>query len=164
MHQISTARARSARSWTVFVSAALALALCACTVRLIADYDQYSFDKVTALQEQCEKLFVSLEEAAATPDKGDDLYQAHAAAYDEIIASLRVLETRAQTLDKNEIPQEQVRLLRDSMERMQALHREKSSAEHPEGFSKETITTLREPIVQQFRAILTLQAELKRGK
>ena len=144
----------------VLVAAVLLLA--SCTVRLIADYDEHTFNQTAELQQQCETLFVALEEAAVTPDLNDDLYAAHSGAYTSLVAALRTLETRAQTLDKNEIPAEQVGLLRDSIEMMQATHRQKSAGNPPQGLSLETVRTLREPVVQQFRAILTLQEELKR--
>jgi len=139
-----------------------ALLFASCAVRLIADYDQPTFDRTAELQEECERLFVALEEAAATPDPTDDLYPAHAEAYAHLVASVRVLETRAQTLDRNEIPAEQVGLLRDSLERMRDEHRARSQAAEPEGFSAQALSVLREPVVQQFRAILTLQEGLKR--
>ena len=141
---------------------ATCLLLGGCTIRLIADYDEHTFTRTVELQEEVERLFVALEEATATNDVTDDLYPAHAATYRELIASVRALETRAQTLDKNELPAEQVSLLRDSLEKMQASHRERSAGDPPKGFSLVTLQTLREPVVQQFRSILTLQEGLKR--
>lgn len=136
--------------------------LASCTIRLIADYDEHTFARTTELQEQCESLFVALEEAAKTADTQDDLYDAHDEQYLELISSLRALETRAQTIDKNEIPADQIGLLRDSFEKMQDTHRERSAQSPPKGFSLETLKVLREPVVQQFRSILTLQEALKR--
>jgi hypothetical protein len=78
------------------------------------------------------------------------------------VASLRALQTRAETIDKNEIPADQIRLLRESIESMQDTHREKNKKTPPEGFSLEALQVLREPVVQQFRSILTLQEALKR--
>jgi hypothetical protein len=63
----------------------------------------------------------------------------------------------------NEITTEQVTLLLDSMQRMQATHRDKSEKNPPEGLSLDTVRTLRGPIVQQFRAIFELQRALERG-
>ncbi len=140
----------------------IALLISGCTtIRLIADYDEFTFGRTAALQEKCETLFVALENAAATPDPTDDLYPAHATAYDEIVVALRVLETRAASLDKNQITTEQVHLLLDSTEKMQKLHQEKSAGTPPTGFSGDTVKVLREPFVQQFRSILTLQESLK---
>ncbi len=160
----STLRSReSQRSFGFPATAVLwvVLLVTGCTVRLIADYDEFTFTKTAELQESCETLFVALENAAATPDASDDLYPAHAATYTEIVVALRVLETRAESLDKNQITTEQVHLLLDSIEKMQKLHQEKSAGADPEGFSKDFVRTLREPFVQQFRAILTLQEALK---
>jgi hypothetical protein len=142
--------------------AAALLLVTSCTVRLIADYDEHTFNRTAEIHEQVEGLFVSLEDAAATPDPADDLYPAHAAEYLELVAALRALQARAETLDKNEITAEQVSLLRDSLEAMQSQHRERSSGAEPKGFSAEALRALREPVVQQFRSILTLQEALKR--
>lgn len=157
-------RVRCARACAGIALAVLFSILAGCAVRLIADYDEFTFNKVALLQEQCETLFVALEEAAITPDPDDDLYSAHAPAYAAIIVSLRVLDTRAQTIAQNEITTEQVQLLRDSLEKMQALHRRKSSQTPPQGLSLEAVQAVREPVVQQFRAILTLQEALRRGE
>ena len=138
------------------------LLLAACTTRLIAPYDEQTFARTVELQEQCEALFASLEEATTTRDPTDDLYPAHADEYVQLVAQLRALEVRAETVEKNEIPAEQVSLLRASIESMQKTHRERSAAAEPKGFSLETLQVLREPVSQQFRAILTLQEALKR--
>jgi len=74
----------------------IAILITGCTVRLIADYDEPTFNGTVALQEKCETLFVALENAAVTPEKTDDLYPAHAKEYDEIVVALRVLQTRAE--------------------------------------------------------------------
>ena len=142
---------------------ALASLVAGCAVQLIADYDEFTFDKVAQVHEQCEALFLALEEAALTPDATDDLYPAHASAYHDILVSLRVLETRAAGIAKNEITTEQVTLLLDSMQQMQATHRQKSAKTPPEGLSLDTVRTLRGPMVQQFRAIFELQRALERG-
>ena len=144
------------------LAAAAWLLLAGCTVRLIADYDEHTFNRTAEIHEQCEALFVSLEDAAVTPDPTDDLYPAHANEYFEIVAALRALQGRAETLDKNEITAEQVSLLRDSIETMQSQHRERSASAEPKGFSLETLRVLHEPVAQQFRSILTLQTALKR--
>ena len=154
---------RFGSSLTLLVSL-IALFAASCTVRLIADYDEFTFNKTAELQESCEALFLALESAALTPDEEDDLYPAHADAYDDIIVKLRVLQTRAESLDKNQITSEQVGLLLESIEKMQDLHQSKSNANPPEGFSSDFIKTFREPVVQQFRAILTLQQALKRDQ
>jgi hypothetical protein len=158
----SRARPAFPRAALSLLVAAAWLLVSSCAVRLIADYDEHTFRRTADLHEQCEALFVSLEEAAVTAEPADDLYPAHAAEYLELISALRALETRAQTIDKNEITVEQVGLLRDSIEKMQSQHRERSASGEPKGFSLETLRVLREPVVQQFRSILTLQEGLKR--
>ena len=79
----------------------------------------------------------------------------------EKATDLASLQTRAETRDKNEIPSEQVKLLRESIETIQKTHRERSAADPAKGFSLTTVQTLREPVEQHFRTILTLQEALK---
>ncbi|HEX5050780.1 MAG TPA: hypothetical protein VFZ65_03310 [Planctomycetota bacterium] len=152
---------RSARAMACVVATAC-LAFPGCAVRLIADHDEIVVAKTVALQEKAEALFLALEDAAATPDPDDDLYAAHAGAYNEILVLLRVMEVRAASLSKNEITTEQVQLLRDSFEKMKALHQKKSAAATPGGFSAEALQALRQAFVQQVQSILTLQEELRR--
>ena len=145
----------------LFVSFTLALA--SCTVRLIADYDEFTVERTVELQEQCESLCVALEEAGATPDESDDLYPAHAAAYDAIEVSLRMLESRVRMVKKNEITSDQVALLRSSFEAIRTAHRDRSAGTPPKGLSATTVRALREPLMSQFGSILELQEALKRN-
>lgn len=141
----------------------LTLGLASCTVRMIADYDEFTVDRTVQLQEQCESLCVALEEADATPDESDGLYAAHAEAYDAIEVSLRMLESRVAIVEKNEITQDQVGLLRASFEAIRKTHQERSAGTPPKGLSATTVRALREPLMTQFNSILVLQEALKRG-
>ena len=140
----------------------LTLGLASCTVRMIADHDEFTVERTIQLQEQCESLCVALEEADATPDESDGLYAAHAKAYDAIEVSLRMLESRASIVEKNEITQEQVGLLRASFEAIRKAHQERSAGTPPKGLSATTVMALREPLMSQLRSILVLQEALKR--
>lgn len=157
---------RSRNSGSVgFIAAlvlSLTLGLASCTVRMIADYDEFTVDRTVQLQEQCESLCVALEEADATPDESDGLYAAHAEAYDAIEVSLRLLESRASIVEKNEITVEQVGLLRASFEAIRKTHKDRSAGTPPKGLSATTVITLREPLMSQIRSILVLQEALKR--
>lgn len=155
-------RARAVQGRNLLTALVAALVLAGCAVQLIADYDQHTFERTAELQEDVERLFATLEDAAATPDPEDDLYPAHAESYNRLVGTIRALEVRAQTLDRNQIPAEQIDLLRKSIESIQSEHREFSQRAVPKGFSAEALKILREPISQQFRAIFTLQEALKR--
>lgn len=147
-----------------FVATLLGLALLlsgACNTTLIAPYDEYTFTRAAEMSEECELLFAALEDAAATPAPEDDLYDAHADAYQGLIAAARSLESRATQIEKNRIPRKQLELLRESLEQMQAEHRTRSSGAEPKGFSPTALKVLREPMMQQFNAIVVLQEELK---
>lgn len=99
-----------------------------------SESSRYLFVRVAQLAEECELLFTKLEDAAATPLVEDDLYDAHAAAYQGLIAATRSLERRATQIEGKLIPRKQLELLRDSLEKMQSEHRARSSGSEPTGF------------------------------
>jgi len=152
------ARFRSILAWAL----GFCTLLTACSVQLIAAYDEYTVRKTADVHELCESLFLAIEKAASTPEREDDLYPKFERTYDQIVVGLRVLEVRAAALERNEITVEQVHGWLESMLKIQDLHRAKSAKS--EGFSADAISVLREPIAQQVRSILVLQLALKRGK
>jgi hypothetical protein len=97
-----------------------------------------------------------------TSDPQDGAYPNHAAAYQQILVLLRVMEVRASTLEQNELTTEQVALLRDSFQKMRQLHRNNSEQQPPRELSGDLLATLRLPFVQQIQAILKLQQALRR--
>ncbi len=165
MHAVALPRrSRSSSRFGPLVSTLLGLVLLltgACATQLIAPYDEYTFTRAAQMAEECELLFVALEDAATTSAVEDDLYAAHADSYQGLIAAVRSLEGRAKQIEKNRIPRKQLELLRESLEKMQAEHRSRSSAAEPKGFSATALAVLREPMMQQFNAIVVLQEELK---
>ena len=146
----------------LLATALLAVVPSACAVRLIAPHDAVLVDKTVQLQEHAETLFLALEDAAMTSDPQDGAYPNYAAAYQQILVLLRVMEVRASTLEQNELTTEQVALLRDSFQKLRQLHREKSEQQPPRELSGDLLATLRLPFVQQIQAILKLQQALRR--
>jgi hypothetical protein len=140
----------------------LAFLTAGCAVRLIAERDDALVEKTLQVHEQFERLLVALEEAAATENPHDGAYGNHAAAYTELLVQLRVMEARTTSVAKNGITTEQVGILRDSVAAMRDLHRANSAKNPPRELSLDLLTTLREPFVQQIRAILVLQQALDR--
>lgn len=140
----------------------LALASASCAVRLIAERDDALVEKTLQVHEQFERLLVALEEAAATEAKDDGAYASHASAYTELLVQLRVMEARTTSVAKNGITTEQVGNLRDSVAKLRDQHRTNSMKNPPRELSLDLLTALREPFVQQIRAILVLQQALDR--
>jgi hypothetical protein len=163
-HALVSPAPRSLRFVGAIVALVVActLGLASCTVRLISDYDEVTVQKTNELQERCESLFVSLQEAAATGDIADDLYPAHAQQYEDIEVALRILESRAAVVKKGEITEQQVELLRKSIKEMQDAHRLRSNnVADPKGLSEIAVQAARDTLAQQFHSILVLQEGLK---
>lgn len=134
-----------------------ALVLPACAVRLISERDDALVAKIAQVHERLEGLFLSLEDAALTPEPADGAYAAHAQTYKDALVVLRGAEVHAGAMPRSEIVVEQVGLLRASVQSMRDGHRQASRE-----FSVDLLRTLREPMEQQIRAILTLQQALER--
>jgi hypothetical protein len=168
-HELSVSLPRSPaapiarRSWFAWLAGLLLAcsALTSCTVRLIAEYDEVLAAKTVELQEKAESLFLALMEAADTPDAADGAYGGYAGVYHDVLVLLNVMEVRAESLDKNEITIEQVGLLRDSFERLQKVHAQKTAA--GQEVSRDAVKAVRVPFVQQISSILKLQHALRRG-
>ena len=135
--------------------AALAVILVAagCTLKLVADYDEVTDQAVTALQRKVERFFVGLERDIPTPDAD---YENHVEFYDDVRADLRVIRVRAAARPKNEITLQQLDLLTENVDNLEALHEL--------GFEdREELVPLRAAFQQGFQAILTLELAKKRG-
>jgi PBP1b-binding outer membrane lipoprotein LpoB len=140
-------------SMFAFVIAA-ALALSGCTVTLLSSYDETTDKNVTALQKKTEAHFVSLESSVNPPDCD---YAKHQAFYDEAKVDVSAIEVRAAAIPKNDITTKQSKLLKDSLESLEELH--KSGC-----ISKEQIAPLREQFNSSFTAILKLELAKRRGE
>jgi hypothetical protein len=146
--------ARAARATMLLLAA---IALPACAVRLISERDEALVAKIASVHEQLEALFLSLEDAALTPEPADGAYGTWAQAYKNVLVVLRGAEVHAGAMPRSEIVVEQVGLLRASVQSMRDAHRDATRE-----FSVDLLRTLREPVEQQIRAILTLQQALER--
>jgi hypothetical protein len=140
----------------------LAVVPVGCAVRLIAERDDVLVEKTMQVHERFERLMAALEEAAATATEYDGVYAVFVPAYTELLVQLRVLEARAGSFLENELTTEQVSNLRASIERLRDLHRSNSNQTPPRELGTDLLITLREPFVQQIRAILVLQQALDR--
>lgn len=129
----------------------IGLAVSGCmSVRLIADYDQKIDEGVTALQKKTESFLVKLER---TCEAAEGAYAQHVSFYDEAKVDLSALQVRADAIAKNKQTSEQLKLLKDSFEQMEA--------QHKKGFTPIVVTRTRGLLNPHFTAILTLEVAKK---
>lgn len=110
----------NARHAALAVVLALLWLSAGCTVQLVAAYDQQTDQAVSALQRKLETLFVDLEDKAGTPAAD---FAHYAERYKELRVDLSALDTRVQALPDNAQTIEQVGLLRDSLGKLEEIHR-----------------------------------------
>src|SRR5262245_52402647 len=91
----------------------ISVVLCACTVRLIGVYDQVIDQKTSELQQKVDAYLISVERL------GISRYDA--AFYDDVVATINVLKTRAHAQDGKDITVKQLELIADSIEKMREI-------------------------------------------
>ena len=123
-----------------------------CTVKLIADYDEFTDKAVTELQRKVNGFLVGLERTIGTPDAA---YEKHTKFYDAVKVDIDAIRVRAEARLKNEITVKQLRLVQESMDQLEELHEL--------GFSKiEQVELVRKGLDAHFTAILKLELAKKR--
>lgn len=125
-----------------------------CSIKLISSYDETTDKTVTALQKKVESFFVTVESQEGLP--GCE-YENHKKFYDEVKVEISAMEVRARAIPKNEITIKQIELLKDSLSKLESLH--KISC-----LSKDQIEPLRIAFNSSFTAILKLEFAKKRGE
>ncbi|MHC5056084.1 MAG: hypothetical protein ACYTKD_15370 [Planctomycetota bacterium] len=126
-----------------------------CQVTLISSYDAVIDEGTTKLHTTVEQLFGGVERKGGSPKEDFGTY---AALYEEISASAVALEVRAKAGGaKNEKPYEQVKLLRESLGKVETAHKE-------HGLTPSKVSLLRKMLEPHFTAIVTLQKALRRGE
>jgi len=133
---------------------ALGLALTVGCVHFIADYDEQIDQGINQVLKQFQNIFTRLERSAGTDGA---LYPNYVKDYDEIRTELRVLRSRAAAHVKNELTIQQIDLLLDSLDKMEALHRMGP-------IPIEQLSPLRRGIETSCTAILKLEIAKKRGE
>lgn len=148
----------SSRHWgyrlSAIVTGFLLLAAFGCQVKLISSYDEKTDKAVTKLHEKVETFFVTLESQEGLPECK---YDNHKAFYRETKVSVSAIEVRAMAIPKNEITVKQVKLLSDSLNKLEQLHKLGC-------LSAEQIKVLRSNFNSSFTAILKLELAKKRGE
>jgi len=132
----------------------LALMPAAACVHFIADYDEQIDQGINQVLKQFQNIFTRLERSAGTDGA---LYPNYVKDYDEIRTELRVLRSRAAAHVKNELTIQQIDLLLDSLDKMEALHRMGP-------IPIEQLSPLRRGIETSCTAILKLEIAKKRGE
>ena len=121
------------------------------SVQLVSNYDEKFDEGLTALQKKAIKFLVKLERICQEPEGA---YEKHRDWYDDLKTDLAVLQIRADARALNHLTSEQMRLLADSFQKMEAQHRA--------GFTPLVVSATRQTITAQFTSIFKLEVSKKR--
>lgn len=141
----------------------------ACSVRLIAEYDEAIDQGITALQRKMEDHLSKLEKKMTRVEllkegaqekerlKKEVSYEASEEFYREFYVDLRVLKTRADSYVGNELTTKQMDALEEIAKAQEAIHKR--------GFqTADDVTDMRTAFTRGFKGILKLEIAKKRGK
>lgn len=145
---------RSAKVQILFVTMAMLFVLSGCAVKLISSYDEKTDNSVTQLQKEFETFFVSMESQVGLPNCE---YKNHIKIYQDLKIAISAIEVRAKAIPKNDITVKQVELLKDSVDKLEKLHKLGC-------FSTEQVENLRVSINTSITSILKLELAKKRGE
>jgi len=142
------------RSFLYFVTLILTFAAIACSVKLVADYDEATDKSVTELQRKMEAFLVDIQRKVGTDEAA---YSNHIGFYDDVHVDISAVKVRAAAREKNEITLEQLDLVQKNLDNLEKLHKL--------GFnSPQEIEPLRKAFNASFTAILKFELAKKRGK
>jgi predicted aldo/keto reductase-like oxidoreductase len=141
----------------------------ACSVRLIAEYDEAIDQGITALQRKMEDHLSKLEKKMARIEllkegvqekerlKKEVSYEASEEFYREFYVDLRVLKTRADSYVGNELTTKQMDALEEIAKAQEDIHKR--------GFqTADDVADMRTAFTRGFKGILKLEIAKKRGK
>lgn len=148
---------RHTRLAAVVVTLLLLVATTACTVRLIAEYDEVLDKSITDFQTKTETFLAKLQSSQGTPDA---TYDKNKDYYDQSIATLNTMRVRAIATPKSSIIVQQIDLMKGTIEDFRKLHQSTGAA----GLTTGAIDATRSALETQFEAMLKLELALKRGK
>ena len=139
---------------TFLVSLAFLIALSACSIKLVSNYDETTDKAVTELQKDFETFFLTVDSQAGLPEC---TYENHSKFYQSAKIAISAVEVRARAIDKNEITVEQVGLLKSNLTSLEKLHKLGC-------FTSGQVENLRNSFNSSFTAILKLELAKKRGE
>lgn len=145
------------RRWAACALALLMLSGCQ-PLQLVSDYDEFTDQTVAQLQRRVETLLTTLERVQEMPACS---YSQHEDAYLAMAVDLNLLIARNKTRPRNDLTNQQLVLLKDSLEAMEQMHREEGS---DQCLSPQNIALLRSGLEIGFNAIVTLEGAKKRGE
>ena len=126
------------------------LNITACTVRIIAPYDEVTDRKVSDLQERIVAKFTEWERGV--PEIASEYN-----FYDETSASLEILIFRNENIEKSDIMVSMLKKVQENIETIRQLHKESE-------LTIEVVKQVKPDIMAQFNAIQKLQMALKRAE
>lgn len=142
------------RYYLPVIASLLILMVSGCTnIRLIADYDEQTDVAVTQVQRKLEQFLVSLERNIG---KEEASYSRNTKFYDDIRVDLSAMRVRAAAIPNNDRTVQQIRLLTDTVDNLEKLHKL--------GLAANDIPPIRTAFNVSCTAILKLELAKKRGQ
>jgi hypothetical protein len=125
-----------------------------CTVKLIADYDEFTDQGVTSLHRKVEGFFINMKAHLNDPAW---TYENKKEFYTEIRVDLEVIKLRNSIREKNDITNKQLGLLSKSIDDLEELHKVGSFT------AKEVVDAAQLGFNSSFKAILALELAKNKG-
>jgi len=142
------------RYYLPVIASLLILIMSGCSnIRLIADYDEQTDVAVTQVQRKLEQFLVSLERNIG---KEEASYSRNTKFYDDIRVDLSAMRVRAAAIPDNDRTVQQIRLLTDTVDNLEKLHKL--------GLAANDIPPIRTAFNVSCTAILKLELAKKRGQ
>ena len=136
----------------------LTLAVAGCQVHFVSNYDEATDTLARNLQSKIDRQFQSwIRMPAGSPGlKYDD--KANRDFYAEVSADLSVLEGRAKAQPLNQTTVAMIQTIRDSMDKIEALHRQAQTISAP------ALSSVQAQIDFQFQQLIAFELAKKRGE
>lgn len=90
------------------------------TIQLVSNYDEDVDKQTQALQKKMDTYFISMQNLQGVPTT----YKENQKFYEEVLADINALDSRAAIIYKNELTQQQVQLLRENFAYLVLLHKQ----------------------------------------
>lgn len=129
-----------------------ALVASACSVQYVSRYDATTEQSITIIQRQLEIILNDLERNLGKPEAE---YEHYAEAYKKISVNAKLLSTRAQAIDNNEITIKQSQVLMGFINNLETLHKSGIS-------SSGVVSVLHQQVDQIMVAMLKFELAKKR--
>lgn len=143
------------KPWTV--ASLFCLAMLACAVHFVSDYDEVTDRTITDLHARVEAFLPRMADAAGTPA---GIYDSNKVFYTDVEAALEAMMSRAVVTPQNQSTVDQLKKLEENIKLLAQLHK----AGGEKGLNPDAAGSVRDILNVQFRAIIKHQLDLKRGK